>query len=246
MSGGIVGKPMSEQDTPLSKKTDRQAVDAFVDRLRKTPAPVGSGQQGRLIFALDATASRAHTWDQACHLQAEMFEVAAAQGGLRIQLAYYRGYREFTATPWCGNADALLDRMTTVRCRGGLTQIGRLLRHTLDTSRAERVNALVFVGDCVEEPIDGLCDLAGQLGLMRTPAFMFQEGQHPAAHTAFGEIARLSGGAYCPFDAGSADQLRQLLKAVAAYASGGTGALKLLHGRGNPMAHRLLEQLPGK
>jgi hypothetical protein len=237
---------MSERNRPLSKKTDRQAVDAFVERLRKTPTTVEPGQRGRLVFALDATASRAHTWDHACHLQAEMFEVAAAQGGLRIQLAYYRGYREFIATPWCGNANALLTRMSDVRCRGGLTQIARVLRHARDTSRTERVNALVFVGDCVEEPIDGLCDLAGQLGLLRTPVFMFQEGRNLAARTAFGEIARLSGGAYCPFDSGSADQLRELLKAVAAYAAGGPEALKMLHGRGNRMARRLLEQLPGK
>jgi hypothetical protein len=40
--------------------------------LKKTQAA-----RGRLIFALDATASRARAWDLAAHLQAEMFKEAA-------------------------------------------------------------------------------------------------------------------------------------------------------------------------
>ena len=42
----------------------------------------------------------------------------------------------------------------------------------------------------------------------------------------FQEIARLSGGAYCPFDAASADMLRDLLAAAAAFAAGGRAALE--------------------
>ena len=38
-------------------------------------------------------------------------------------------------------------------------------------------------------------------------------------------MSRLSGGAYCQFDAASADQLKDLLKAVAIYAAGGMKAL---------------------
>ena len=37
--------------------------------------------RGRLIFALDATASRELTWDMAATLQAAMFEEAARIGG---------------------------------------------------------------------------------------------------------------------------------------------------------------------
>ena len=39
------------------------------------------------------------------------------------------------------------------------------------------------------------------------------------------QIARLSGGAYCPFDASSAQQLKDLLSAVAVFAAGGRPAL---------------------
>ena len=74
--------------------------------------------------------------------------------------------------------------------------------------------------------------------------FMFQEGHEPKAERAFKEIARLTGGAYCPFDAGSARQLRELLKAVAVYATGGRKALQD-YGASTKSgaATRLLEQL---
>ncbi len=78
----------------------------------------------------------------------------------------------------------------------------------------------------MEEDVDGLCQLAGELGMLRVPAFVFQEGQEPVARQAFEQIARLSCGAYCSFDASSAQQLRELLSAVAVYAAGGRRALK--------------------
>ena len=62
------------------------------------------------------------------------------------------------------------------------------------------MQALVFVGDAMEEPIDDLCAAAGQLGLLGVPAFVFQEGGDAVAERAFREIARLSRGAYCRFD----------------------------------------------
>ena len=55
---------------------------------------------------------------------------------------------------------------------------------------------------------------------------MFHEGADPAAARAFREIARLTGGAYLPFDARAAGELRALLAAVGAYAAGGRPALE--------------------
>jgi hypothetical protein len=92
----------------------------------------------------------------------------------------------------------------------------------------------------MEEDIDNLANLAGELGLLGVPAFMFQEGHDTAAERAFREIARLTKGAYCRFDAGSADQLRELLRAVAAYAAGGQ---KALEGSARGRGQLLLEQL---
>ena len=42
-----------------------------------------------------------------------------------------------------------------------------------------KVDAVVFVGDVVEEDIDELGHQAGQLGLVGTPVFVFHEGGEP-------------------------------------------------------------------
>ena len=63
--------------------------------------------RGRLIFALDATASRQPTWDTAAQLQAEMFETVAAIGGLDVQLVYFRGFKECVASRWLSDPKAL-------------------------------------------------------------------------------------------------------------------------------------------
>ena len=80
----------------------------------------------------------------------------------------------------------------------------------------------------MEEPVDDLCAAAGELGLLGVKAFMFQEGRDPVAAGAFQEIARLTGGAYARFDANAPHSLAGLLRAAAAYASGGVDALNRL------------------
>jgi hypothetical protein len=202
-------------------------VDAFLQQLAATPAVrPAAGRRGRLLFALDATASRQPTWDSACHIQAEMFKETAALGGLDIQLAFYRGFGEFEASAWFDSAADLQKRMTAVTCLGGKTQIGRVLKHAIAETKRKKVNAVVFVGDCMEEDIDELCQTAGELGLLGVPVFIFHEGRERKAAEAFGQIARLTHGACCPFDANSAQQLRELLSAVAVYATGGRVALE--------------------
>ena len=208
------------------KASSAGQVDAFLKKLAAMPAVRPAGPRGRLIFALDATASRQPTWDQACMIQAQMFQAVGQMGGLDVQLVYYRGFHEFEAFPWLDNAAALTQRMTGVFCLGGRTQIARVLKHAIAETKAKRVNALVFVGDCMEEPADNLCHMAGQLGVLGLPIFLFHEGREPLAAATFQQLARLSGGAYCPFDAGSAQQLTELLRAVAVYAAGGLKALQ--------------------
>lgn len=217
---------MGQDRSKLPQTGTSGAVQEFLQKLASAPAPAPSGSRGRLIFGMDATASREPTWDRACHIQAEMFRETAALGGLDIQLAYYRGFREFQATPWLSNSADLLRRMTAVRCLGGQTQIERLLKHAVAETRRRKVDALVFVGDCMEENVDRLCHLAGELGLLGVPVFIFHEGGEPNAARAFRQIARLTNGAYCPFDRNSAQQLRELLSAVAVYAAGGRKALE--------------------
>lgn len=56
---------------------------------------------------------------------------------------------------------------------------------------------------------------------------MFQEGHDRDAAFAFGEIARITGGAFMQFDASAAGKLRDFLGAVASYAVGGQSGLSI-------------------
>lgn len=208
------------------EKSRRSDIDRFLDKIAHTRDLKPAGRNGRLIFAMDATASREPTWDRACGIQAEMFQTTTKQGGLDIQLCYYRGLNDFFASSWINNPNDLLAQMTRVHCVGGHTQIARLLSHAIQETKTKKVNAVVFVGDCVEENIDHLCGLAGKLSILGVPVFMFQEGYEPLAEAAFRRIAETTQGAYCRFDANSAQQLKDLLSAVAVYAASGKTALE--------------------
>lgn len=214
--------PVERPEQPVSSRSE---VDAFLDSVRSMPARGTTGRRGRLVFALDATASRKPTWDRACHIQAEMFRETAALGGLDVQLVFYRGFGECKSSKWHSDPDALGRVMTGVACLGGQTQIRKVLNHAKAETGRDKVDALIFVGDCFEEDIDAVCHVAGELGVLGVPVFVFHEGGDPIAAGAFRQIARLTHGAYCPFDAGSADRLKDLLAAVAVYAAGGRKAL---------------------
>jgi hypothetical protein len=215
---------------PEAKTSTSEDIATFVAKARAM-SPHAAGARGRLVFALDATMSRQPTWDMACALQADMFREAASLGSLDIRLIYYRGFNECRATRWISDSAELARLMGKIDCRGGNTQIGKVLVEARREAAASAVRAVVFVGDAMEESVDDLCSRAGELGMLKVPVFMFQEGRDPTAERAFREIARLSGGAWSRFDPGAAAQLRQLLRAAAAFAAGGREALKRLSAR---------------
>jgi hypothetical protein len=217
----------------------RSEVDSFLAEL-KTLASASPGTRGRLIIALDATASRQPTWDTACTLQAEMFREAASVGGLDMQLVFYRGLSECRASKWISDAAQLGRTMSQIMCAAGHTQIEKVLTHAKKETTLLNVNALVFVGDAVEENPDTLAAKAAELGRLGVRAFMFQEGRDREVEQVFREIARLTRGAYCRFDPGAAAQLGQLLRAAAVYAAGGIAALAARHDAG---AIKLLGQV---
>jgi hypothetical protein len=223
--------------------SSRAELDAFLNRVGTLGPAVKPDGRGRLVFALDATMSRQPTWDQACVLQADMFREAAAAGGLDIQLVYYRGLAECRASPWVAEPARLGGLMSRIDCRGGHTQIGKILAHAKRENDKGKIGALVFVGDAMEESLDDLCAGAGELALGNVPAFMFQEGYDPVCEKAFREIARLTRGAYCRFAPGAAHDLGELLRAAAAYAAGGMKALADLKGRRSGGVISLIEQL---
>ena len=234
--------PSGRSQEPATTST-RSEIDAFLKKVRGLSVAQEPGRRGQLIFALDATMSRQPTWDAACRLQADMFNETASVGGLDVQLVYFRGLGECRASRFVSDPRALAGLMEKIDCRSGHTQIAKVLAHARRETEKTKVQALVYVGDAMEELIDELCAKAGELGLLGVPAFMFQEGGDPAAENAYREIARLSRGAYCRFNRGAAHELGELLRAVAAYASGGLNALSRLAADKNSQAVLLLEQL---
>jgi hypothetical protein len=214
-------------------------VDAFLATVKKMPVANTSGT-GRLVFAMDATMSRQPTWDTALTIQGQMFMEAKKAGGLSVQLVYFRGFNECKASRWVEDPAALANLMTKVDCRGGNTQIGKVLSHLKAETAKGKINAVIYVGDACEENIDNLCQQAGEIGLLGAPVFMFQEGADSVAERAFREIAKLTRGAYFRLDAGSPKVLAELLGAVAAYAAGGKQALE---SKGTATARALLQQL---
>jgi len=233
----------TEGGRPPASGSTRAEIDSFLAQVKSLAPTTAAGRRGRLIFALDATMSRQPTWDTACRLQADMFREAAAIGGLDVQLVYYRGLSECRASRWVSQAERLGALMERIDCRGGHTQIGKVIAHAKRESQGLKVQTLVFVGDAMEEKLDDLCHAAGELGLLGVPAFMFQEGGDPITERAFREIARLTRGAYCRFDPGAAHQLAELLRAAAAYAAGGMRALADLSARREAGAIKLIEQM---
>jgi hypothetical protein len=224
------GRDITSGRAAVDAVNRRSDVDAFLAKAA-TIAPSAQAR-GRLVFALDATMSRQPTWDLACELQAEMFDAAGAVGGLAVQLVYFRGLAECRSSSFVADAKALSELMVKIACRAGQTQIGRVLSHVRREAAARPIAALAYVGDAMEENPDALCQAAGKIGLLGVRAFMFHEGRDALAGSTFREIARLTGGAYLPFDRSSAAELRALLKAVATYAAGGLKALEASKGEG--------------
>ena len=216
---------MAKSTTSVTSKSEGD-VSSFLEKVHGMPPVAKGSDRGKLIFAMDATMSRQPSWDRALTIQSEMFAETARIGGLDVQLVYFRGFNECRASKWVSNPTALAKLMTTVDCRGGNTQIGRALSHIKKELLTTKVNAVIYVGDAMEENIDVLCQSAGEIGLQGTPIFAFQEGNDGNAERAFREIAKLSRGAYFKLNESSAHMLRELLSAVAVYAAGGRAALE--------------------
>jgi hypothetical protein len=220
-------------------------IDSFLSQAKQLGPAAEGGERARLVFALDATMSRQPTWDLACRVQGEMFATAAGIGGLSVQLVYFRGFNECRASRWVVDPGALTGLMTRIECRGGQTQIARVLRHVRTETAVAPVRVLVYVGDAMEESIDELCAVAGELGLLGVKAFMFHEGSDPTAARAFQEIARLTRGVYARFDGSAPRALADLLRAAAAYAAHGMDGLSRLATE-NDGARRLLTSMKAR
>jgi hypothetical protein len=195
--------------------------------------------RAHVIFALDATMSRAWSWDVSARSTADMFAAAAGLGALDVQLVYFRGWHECVASRWLSDPHALATIMSTVSCRAGETQIAKVFSHARKVHAQQKVDALILISDACEEPAETLYAEARELGV---PVFLFQEGTDGHVAEVYSTIARITHGAHVEFNAGAAQRLTELLRAVVAFATGGVKALaaeksegaKLLLGRIKP------------
>ena len=222
------------------------SVEAFLEEVASRPLVKRSSSKGRLFFAMDATASRQMTWDRAAHIQTEMFVETAKLGGLEVQLGFFRGFDEFKVSQWTSDPERLLSIMKSVNCMAGQTQIEKVLKHALNQTKKFKLDAVVYVGDSMEEDIDNLGQSAGNLGMYGVPVFMFQEGHDPITNIAYEEVAKLSGGACVSFDLGSVGVLKDLLTAVAVFTAGGRQALENMSFPGRQDVKKLIQKIGKK
>lgn len=230
-------KPTTAKGGAVAKSSSSE-ISAFLSQAKNA----ANGAKGRVVLSLDATMSRQPTWDMACHIQGEMFKAVGKSTPLSMQLVYFRGNGECRASRWVRSGDELATMMSKIDCRAGHTQVNKVLKHAIDENANMPINALVYIGDAMEENPDDLGHSAAKLGMHKVPVFVFQEGHNAMAEATFKEVARLSSGGWFRFDRNAPNVLKDLLSSIAVYATGGIKALQL---RGAKSDQILLEKLTG-
>ena len=129
------------------------AVNAALERLGLAKLQ-SAHVVGRLLVALDLTASRAESLKQARVATARMFAAIKAVGKVAVKMLYFRG-DECRATAWHDDADKISGAMLSLSCKTGNTQICRVLKLAL--AEKEKLSGVVLVGDHSEDNPDELC-----------------------------------------------------------------------------------------
>jgi hypothetical protein len=194
----------------------------------------------RLVFAVDATASREPAWAAARQVTDSLFK--ALPGELDVALAVHGGSRVHTFTAFTTDANTLRDHAAGVVCRAGLTRMLPILSASL---KQPMVRVVVYIGDVFEESISHGRRVTDALGGQGTKLIVLHDTVDRAARLdaeVFWDLAKRTGGCVLPFDTSAPGRLRDLLSAVAVYAVGGE---KLLRARRHelPGAVVLLEHL---
>jgi hypothetical protein len=207
------------------------------------PADIAAATRPRLIFAVDATASREPAW--AAARQVTDVLVKALPGALDVALAVHGGSRVHTFTAFTSDANTLRDRAAGVSCVAGMTRLLPILSASL---KHPSVRVVIYIGDVFEENLQRGRQIADAMGAQGTRLIVLHDTADPAARRdaeLFWDLAKRTGGCVLPFDAAASNRLRDILSAVAVYAVGGE---KLLRARRHelPGAVALLEHLGGR
>ena len=236
-------------NAPEKWRNEENALDVERRLMNEALAKLGRADMkrkaGRLIFGLDLTSSREASLRHARIATAAMFDTIKTVGAVAVKLVYYRG-NECRASEWHDDAAVVSRAMLRLSCEAGYTQIARLLRVAL--KEQERVSGVVFVGDHCEDDHDELLGLARTLGKRSMPLFIFHEcADHDErslqAKPLFRRMAEISGGVYVEFNPDSGTVLREVLSSVAAFAAGGSEAVKQVGHAVTPEARQLQARL---
>lgn len=233
----------SKRNSFLAKVKQSKAVvgnkkgDALAEQLNTVAVP-------RLLFTLDATASREGAWNVARKITHSMFE--QLPGELEVSLGWHGGGSLQEITPFSTQSRGFLDKLNSVNCSAGRTALNDLLQ---ECTQIPRLRALVYIGDCFEENEENAYAIAEQLRIKGIKLFIFHDRSSERygynvddAKRIFANLIDICGGCLLDFNESSANKSKELLDAIAVYAAGGT---KLLEQKRKqlPGAAKLLEQL---
>jgi hypothetical protein len=239
-TGGILGRLRTMATTAVTAA--RSTTPALLSVLSHAEPPVETGTpvRPRLVFAVDATASREPAWAAARQVTDAL--VKALPGALDVALAVHGGSRVHTFTAFTNDAKTLRDRAAGVACEAGMTRLLPILAASL---KRPAVRVVVYIGDVFEESVVQGRRLADEMGGKGIKLIVLHDTADASARRdveVFWDLAKRTGGCVLPFDASASGRLRDLLSAVAVYAVGGE---KLLRERRHdlPGAVALLEHL---
>jgi hypothetical protein len=236
-SGGLLARLLNKVTTAVTAAATSLPA-AFTHA--EPPAETGPSSRPRLVFAVDATASREPAWAAARQVTDAL--VKALPGELDVALAVHGGSRVHTFTAFTNDPATLRDRTAGVTCEAGLTRLLPILSASL---KQPSVRVIVYIGDVFEENLSHGRNLADSLGQRGTKLIVLHDTADPSARRdaeLFWDLAKRTGGCVLPFDASAPGRLRDILSAVAVYAVGGE---KLLRERRHalPGAVALLDHL---
>jgi hypothetical protein len=218
---GVFGRLIAKVSTAVASAA--AALPAAIGHA-EPPMETGAPSRPRLVFAVDATASREPAWKAARQVTDAL--VKALPGELDVALAVHGGSRVHTFTAFTSDAATLRDRAAGVACEAGLTRLLPILNASL---KQQAVKVIVYIGDVFEENLPHGRQLADSLGARGTKLIVLHDTADPSARRdaeIFWDLAKRTGGCVLPFDANAPGRLRDLLAAVAVYAVGGEQLLR--------------------
>jgi hypothetical protein len=239
-TGGVLARLLTMATTAATAVASAAAALPAALGHAEPPVETGTPVRPRLVFAVDATASREPAWAAARQVTDTL--VKALPGELDVALAVHGGSRVHIFSAFTSDATTLRDRAAGVACEAGLTRLLPILSASL---KQPAVRVVIYIGDVFEESVVQGRRLADAMGAQGIRLIVLHDTADPGARRdaeMFWDLAKRTGGCVLPFDANASERLRDLLSAVAVYAVGGE---KLLRERRHdlPGAVALLEHL---